>query len=317
MNNIIDYLNLDNDFSSENILKRIHFKRFNHKLPIFIVDFLKNEYLKTNDIRFFNELLWVINGDLLKIKDSLKHFYFHFNNNRYDFFFEDKYKECLDQQSTDVEVNDNFFKNNSIALIGNPVHFILPFLKFKRNNISVDIINVRYHKSKLMRLIFFNRIMTFIYKLIFYNRYFEIDIASKLELSTFKITKKYDVGFHKLNFIIKDNVISAFSKGLINDHWGALPLFKGRSTLLYSKLFGATPVISNHLISHDIDAGKILMYTQLNFSKLNKQIYLDLKERIYKSINLLCNNQFLNVNNKKGYMFYEMHPWLQNQIKRK
>ncbi|OIQ27869.1 MAG: hypothetical protein BM564_10730, partial [Bacteroidetes bacterium MedPE-SWsnd-G2] len=157
-----------------------------------------------------------------------------------------------------------------------------------------------------------NRFISILYKIIFFNDYVEIDIPSKKDLKNFKLPKFYDVGFHKLSFIIGENVTKNFKEGLVNDHWGALPLFKGRSTLHYSKLFGAKKVITNHLIEEGIDSGKILMYSSL---KSKMDIYLGLKNRIFNSLNLLCQNKLLDVDNQKGYIFYEMHPWLIDKLK--
>ena len=153
-----------------------------------------------------------------------------------------------------------------------------------------------------------------LYKVIFGSSYHKIDVNNKSQLSKIKISKKYDIGFHKLSFIIKENIISCFSKGLINDHWGALPFIKGRSSLLYSKLLGISPVITTHLISKCIDSGKIINYYPLKSKFLKLQIILGLSNRIFDSLNLLSQMKFRKIDNKMGYVFYEMHPWLISKI---
>ena len=150
--------------------------------------------------------------------------------------------------------------------------------------------------------------------MIFRNSYKQVSINNKTDLKSFKLPKQYDVGFHKLSFIIRKNVISSFNKGLINDHWGKLPFLKGRSTLMYSKLFGIEPIITNHLIDKYIDSGKIICFTSLKNKNEKLNIYFGLYKRIYKSILLLSSNTFKEIDNKQGVMFYEMHPWIINKL---
>lgn len=150
--------------------------------------------------------------------------------------------------------------------------------------------------------------------IIFKKCYFKIDIDNKSQLDKIKLTKKYDIGFHKLSFIIKENIISSFKKGLINDHWGALPFVKGRSTLLYSKLLGVPQIITTHLIEKNIDSGKIINYYPLKNKHIKLQILSGLNFRILESLHLLSKMKFREAGNTKSVIFYEMHPWLIKKI---
>jgi hypothetical protein len=313
MNDVVNYFGLEKNSSADVILKKIHLKRKKNSFPKFIIEFLEKEFLKTNDVRYFNELLWICGDELILSNTLLQHFNCNMKNSKYSFPFDKNLEYCLTLSSSKVDVDVNYFSYNKIALIGNPLHFILPYLKFKKNKIKVDVINVKYHPNKTLKILFNNKTISFLFKCFFGQGYTEITINDKSELKKIKLNKQYDVGFHKLSFIIGNNLISSFSKGLINDHWGALPLFKGRSTLLYSKLFGAKKVVTNHLITKEIDAGKILLYTAINNKK---DIYWGLKERVYTSIYLLCRSNFIDVDNKIGEIFYEMHPWLIKQLKK-
>ena len=180
---------------------------------------------------------------------------------------------------------------------------------------KVDVINVKYHPNKELNRILNSPLVNLFFKLIFLGAFYQVSITSKEDLKTFKLSKQYDVGFHKLSFIIRDNIISCFNKGLINDHWGALPILKGRSTLLYSKFFGIDPIITNHLVEKDIDSGKIICFTSLKNKNNMLEIIFCLYKRIYQSILLLSSNTFKAIDNKKGNMFYEMHPWIIDKIK--
>lgn len=307
-----NFLEIESNADDDLILKKIHFKRLKGPLPEKLVEFVMKKYLLTNDIRFFNELLWIVDKKYDKIDIAVKKFYKKFKNKKYLHNYSFK-KTFLKKYQIRKKPKKSDFKNNSIALIGNPVHFILPFIKFKIFKINVDIINVIYYEKN--KFFFNNILIRSFYFLIFGKHYHQIRAKSKDDLKSLRLPKKYDVGFHKLNFIIHDNIISYFKKGLINDHWGELPFLKGRSTLLYSKLFGLKPVITNHLIVKEIDSGKILLFTHLKSKFQRIEIIFGLFARIFESVRLLCLNEFINIDNKKGLMFYEMHPWLIKKIK--
>ena len=74
MINITDTLGLKIDAPDELILRKIHFQRVKKDFPDIVKDYLCDRYLITNDVRFFNELLWLVKGDIskIKIKNSLR-----------------------------------------------------------------------------------------------------------------------------------------------------------------------------------------------------------------------------------------------------
>ena len=150
------------------------------------------------------------------------------------------------------------------------------------------------------------------------NDFYEFKLSTSKDLKLIEMPFNYDIGFHKLNYIIPTSLYAQLKHGLINDHWGALPLFKGRSTLDYSKLFGANLIATNHFIHKKIDSGKIICYTELNPDRLNREIYLGLSDRIIKSLIMFFKEGTKeNIDNREGIVFYEMHPWLKKYIKRK
>ena len=83
----------------------------------------------------------------------------------------------------------------------------------------------------------------------------------------------------------------------------------------YSRLFGAELIITNHLIRKEIDAGPILLYSKIDYKRIKKSIYYNLGNRIVGSISLLGKNKFKEIDNSKGEIFYEMHPFLKKHIK--
>ena len=297
-------------------LKKIHFKRLKKGI-ISIVEskFLYEQYFKTNDVRFFNELLWLENCEFTQL--SMKHFYQNLDDqNKHIYYYSSELKPCLEIESENLLVKESDFANKEICLIGLPFHFLLAFKKLRKLKADVEIVNVVYHPSPNTRFLLNNKVIKSFYKLYFgKNRYKEIQIKNKSQLKEINLGKNYDIGFHKLSFIISDNLIKQFKEGLINDHWGALPLFKGRSTLDYSRLFGAELIITNHLIRKEIDAGPILLYSKIDCKKIKKSIYYNLGNRIVESISLLNKNKFKEIDNLKGEIFYEMHPFLKKHIK--
>ena len=297
-------------------LKKIHFKRLKKgEISIIESKFLYEQYLKTNDVRFFNELLWLENCEFTQL--SMKHFYQNLDDqNKHIYYYSNELKPCLEIKSENLLVHESDFANKEICLIGLPFHFLLAFKKLRKLKADVEIVNVVYHPSPNTRFLLNNKVIKSFYKLYFgKKRYKEIQIKNKSQLKEINLGKHYDIGFHKLSFIISDNLIKQFREGLINDHWGALPLFKGRSTLDYSRLFGANLIITNHLINKEIDSGPIILYSKIERKKILTSIYYDLGDRILKSIALLSKKKFKDIDNTKGVLFYEMHPFLKNHIK--
>lgn len=309
---IIKHFKLKHNISDEDILKKIHLNK-NKKNQLIVKKYLTAMFVKNKDIRYFNEFLWVSKNKKF-LEKNYKIFQENFYNNTFKYNYTKKLKYCLNLKNTKVKLNTNIIKKHSIALIGNPIFFILPYLYFRIKNIKIEIINIKYHQNKIIFFIFYNFIFDFIYKIIFFKNYKVIKIKDKNEIKHIKLGKVYDIGFHKLNFIIPKNIYKSFSKGLINDHWGPLPLFRGRSTLEYAKLFGAKLIITNHTITNNIDQGKIILYTKLNEIFPYFDIYFKISKRIVSSINQLSLNKFEKTESLNGIYFYKMHKWLKNQI---
>lgn len=315
MNNlkVLNFLGIDSLEDMNLVLKKIHLKRLNSILPDYVVAFCADKYMESNDVRFFNELLWLVDGNIDSIKQTIKKFESNFENSKYKHDF---IEGIIDSKSfmNNPAIDKSILKSTTVALIGNPIHFIIPFYYFLTKVKKVDVINVKYHPSAKLHRILNSPLINLFFKLIFMGSYKQVSINNKDDLKIFKLPKQYDVGFHKLSFIIRDNIISSFNKGLINDHWGMLPFLKGRSTLLYSKFFGIEPVITNHLIDKDIDSGKIICFTSLKNKNQKLNIVFGLYKRIYQSILLLSSNTFKAIDNKQGTIFYEMHPWIINKM---
>jgi folate-dependent phosphoribosylglycinamide formyltransferase PurN len=314
---VLEYFQLNQLASDDLILRKIHLRRLKEEMPAFCKAYLLEVFINTHDVRFFNEYLW-LNGKEGISKRASANFKNNIDENgHYKYCYHDELKFCLALKEDSVQLIKNNFENISVALIGSPFHFISAHKRLKRLGIQTDVVNVKYKQSKLRGLILENVLISRIYRLIFGRKnYFEINISNKQELKNIKLPRIYDIGFHKLGFIIPENLINQFSRGLINDHWGALPLFKGRSTLEYSRLFGANLVVTNHLVRPKIDSGSILCFTSLSPKGIKRDIYFGLGSRIVKSLNILAAGQIKKIDNEKGKMFYEMHPRLLDHVKK-
>jgi folate-dependent phosphoribosylglycinamide formyltransferase PurN len=314
---VLEYFQWNQVATDDLILRKIHLRRAKEELPDFCKTYLLEVFLNTHDVRFFNEYLWLQGKKRISKRASA-----NFKNNinekgHYNYCYDDELKYCLAIKEDAVQLAKKNFENTSVALIGSPFHFFSAYRRFKRLGIDTDVVNVKYNQSKIQGLILENVLISNVYRLIYGRKnYFEINISNKQELKHIKLPKIYEIGFHKLGFIIPENLINQFSKGLINDHWGALPLFKGRSTLEYSRLFGANLVVTNHLVRPKIDSGSILCFTSLSPKGIKRDIYFGLGSRIVKSLNLLAAGHFKKIDNEKGKMFYEMHPRLLDHVKK-
>ncbi|MFD0797132.1 hypothetical protein ACFQZJ_06650 [Maribacter chungangensis] len=314
---VIQKLGLKLSVTDEEILRKIHFKRAKQTLPTCCASYLHRTFLKTKDVRFFNEFLWVSENEE-NSRQAIRDFKSQLNEKGYyTYCYDTDLRTCLNIDAETKKVVKNDFGTHTLCLIGSPFHFVFAYKKLRNLGLRVDVINVKYNSGGLQDLLFNNPIMNLFYRLVFGRKnYFEIDIKNKKELKAITLPKNYDVGFHKLGFIIPQNLIDQFNKGLINDHWGALPLFKGRSTLEYSKLFGAKLVVTNHLIKAEIDSGDILCFTPLHPKRLKRDIYIGLTTRIVRAMALLASDSILPLDNTKGKLFYEMHPYLVDYVKR-
>ena len=318
------------EFSNENLeklLRKIHLLRKPKTIPEQrqrIVEFLISSYRSTNDIRFFNEFLWyndLVKNDQLKIEGEE---IFSRNINAEGF-------HSLPTKISEVKmsVNDHFTASGApsqskimkICLIGFPPFFGELHRKLSTAGHEVKQFFIPYHPNKLIHWLLQQRPLVKALSLFRGNAYpYETlpkDIKDPL---TRKILEQqaFDVGFHKLNFIIRENIYGAFRWGLINDHWGYLPMLRGRSTIAFSKLLNIPVISTFHLITKGIDEGPIVGYCQVKQigspNDLRKEMRQSLADRAFAAIQAYCKSGFaLKKNNlKDGLTFYEMHPWLRH-----
>ena len=141
------------------------------------------------------------------------------------------------------------------------------------------------------------------------------------ELNSFLNKYDFDLGVSKLGFKVRDNIISSFKNGLLNDHNAILPLFRGRSVVEFSILHGLSYYSTVHFIDGSIDTGgilKIFDYSKLT-GKSMEEIKAHLKEssheRLLSVITGLNNNTNVKRNKfAEGLTYYSIHPFIYKHI---
>lgn len=338
-NPCINWVKVQNDLRTkapifEDLLLKIHLKRKKQNSEIFnknTLEFLYYAYNSTSDVRYYNEFLWVCsikkpNKELKKKCDNL--FLNNLNNEGYHShnFDLSEVHSFLEKNSSDN--NDSTLEGKRIGLIGVPLFFGKIHKALINKGAKVHQIFIPKYPSKLINLILqikpLIKIFSLIYKNPFHYQTFNYKVNDSVIYDNLR-KLDFDIGFHKLNFIIKPNIFNAFKKGLINDHWGLLPFIRGKSTLAYSLLLGFPIAVTTHLVEKGIDTGKLIRFYQYNIESFKKikniksNVKKDLPNRAVDSIQCIGNPNFLLLENElsKGLTFYEIHPQLYQYIEEK
>ena len=338
-NPCINWVKVQNDLRAkapdfENILFKIHLKRKKQNSEIFnrnTLKFLYDAYNCTSDIRYYNEFLWVCsfrnqNIELKKKCDNL--FLTNLNNKGY-------HRHGFDLSEVQSLLKKNSFGNidsklegKRIGLIGVPIFFGKIHKALSNKGAKVQQIFIPKHPSKLINQLLQIKPLIKIFSLIYKNPFHYQTINYKVNDPVIYDKLRnldFDIGFHKLNFIIKPNIFNAFKTGLINDHWGLLPFIRGKSTLAYSLLLGFPIIVTTHLVEKGIDSGKLIRFYQYNIDGLKKikniksMVKKELPNRAVDSIQCAGNSDFPLFENdlSKGLTFYEIHPKLYKYIEEK
>lgn len=321
----------------EPLLFQLHFKRQHHYANFelnHILTFLNLGYQFSNDIRYLNEFLWFcpINSEFKELlNNSINEFYKNTEKTGKHPFPLASDKEVNDflsiskekiQSIKELESTKKPFK---IAFLGIPTQFKKSYHFFMSKKINVELLLIPNHKSKLVQLFFKLKIPFFFLALI--NgvvNYKELSYSkSDKNLIPYLKNKQFNVGFHRLNMIIKKDLIDCFTKGIINDHWGLLPYIRGRNTIDYSVLMGIPLCATTHFIEETIDTGKIISIHDYQYlvnqcksiAELRELIKNKVTERINLSVQLVMNTESDIINNTNlGLTYYVIHPYLSEYI---
>jgi hypothetical protein len=328
-----------NDFRYfENVFFKLHLKRnvtFSDLQRERIIIFLLIGYLNSRDIRYFNEFLYFYKEAadsrkfwLLMIKlffDNLT----EDNHHLYPLCDKTEIQEFLRKAENEIAfvTNKQIDVTQRVGLLGSPTFFKKIRSDLLSKGFDVRCYFIPFHPDRKIDFVLKNSIafrLFCLFKGINFS-FFKLDsnhtapkIGEKLKAD------KLAIGFHKLGFIIKRNIIEVFSIGLINDHWAILPYVRGRSTIEYSILLNIPLVATAHFVEEEVDSGDIIKFYNYNdvlnvYSTINEirnHFRRQRESRAVDSIEILSKTKKANVVNQreKGLTFYSMHPLLKKFI---
>ena len=315
----------------EELLFKIHYKRkktlANGKRAR-ILNLLSIGYLTTDDIRYFNEFLWFYtegNADKAMMEQCMEKFNANISEKGY-------HKQPAQFKNYPVTINtrdSDLAKDKTdplrICLIGFPPFFGSMIKALKKEGHHVEQFFLPYHPSRRISQFLKLRLPVKLLSVAAGNPhpYHTLNFEHKDErIGQVLREGNFDIGFHKLNFIIRENIFGAFKRGLLNDHWGYFPLLRGKSTISFSVLLGIPVIPTIHFINKGIDSGPITGYYPFDYSKaksvkgIRDILRKTLAERAVSAIKTAGNSSFIPKENKKeaGLTFYEIHPWLDGHI---
>lgn len=333
----IDWDNINTVFLKEpsrfeDLLFKIHFKR-KKELPAAqrsgILHFLSIGYSATDDIRYFNEFLWFYKDDSLdkELMDGcMERFNSNLNEKGCHRLTEQLNKFPPDINGRELTGNGSVSPINlRICLIGFPPFFGSIIKNLRKDGHYVEQFFLPYHPNRYVNRILKFKIAVKLITILSGNRYsYQTLNYDHKDGRIGEVLKRgnFDIGFHKLNFIIRENIFNAFRIGLLNDHWGYLPLLRGKSTIAYSVLLNIPVISTIHFINSGIDSGPIAGYWYCDYrgagsvTEIRNSIRRTMPERIVNAIKYAGSNTFTPKENKPeaGVTFYEMHPWLDKHI---
>lgn len=300
-----------------------------------MIRMLFRSYRETADIRFFNEYLFF--SDAKKGRQRINSAMFHMfsGNLRVDGThcwsknMELTAMKFLDSNDGKLLETPEFDSSIRVGLLGSPHFFNNLKTKLDRVGLKSVILFIPHHSSRLVRFLYNTKIL---FKTFLFFKNIRIpyeDVSGDYKrgsISTAIRERSLDIAFHKLGFIIKNNIINSFPLGIINDHWGPLPEVRGRSSLEYTLIFGFPVVVTTHFITEKVDDGEIISFFDYRHLIESSSSVEDLKakirektdERAARSITLAISKKYMGINNnsKDGLMFYAMHPRLVRYVNR-
>lgn len=316
----------------ERILWELHFKRLhnlNSRSRRRVIRVVFRSYRVTADIRFFNEYLFFSDTDSRRQRTSSAMYLMFSGNLRVDGTHRwHKNGELtaltfLDAEDTKLVETPEFDNSIRVGLLGSPHFFSNLKPKLDQAGLTSVILFIPHHSSRLVRFLYNSKFLFKVFLLFKNIRIPYEDVSGDYKrgaISKAIRERSLDIAFHKLGFIIKDNIINSFPLGVINDHWGPLPEVRGRSSLEYTLIFGFPVVVTTHFITEKVDDGEIISFFDYRYMKESSSTVEDLKgkirgksdERAARSITLAISKGYEGIYNdsKDGLMFYAMHPRL-------
>lgn len=324
----------------ESVLFKVHYLRNKEISKISrknICVFLIACYYNTQDVRFFNEYLFFTEGnsESKKLDPIILDLFFTTLDSSGCHPNPFTTREDAELYIKEIEENSNFSRSKevdlskNIGLIGAPFLFGDLYSNLIKAGFNVKCFFVPYHPTFLGRIVLKNPLLLMI-----------INILKKIRFSPVKLSEDYksesiykelsdnklSIGYHRLGFIIKRNIINAYKDGLINDHWAVLPFVRGRSTVEYSVLMGLPVAVTSHLVEEEVDSGAIIAVYNYDDLLLSCNSVADIHRHINKRRDCRALDSLLIMARKDpeltentsvhGLMYYSIHDSLTSYINR-
>lgn len=329
----------DKPRSYDSLLFKLHFRRryeFTAEQRKAVLEFLSTGYLLTVDIRYMNEFLWFVdeNPEFRDLMDVMLFFFYEKLSpggiHPFPLSGLDEHTAVLDTLLTRTEALRKSKPSGDppkVGLLGSPTFFTKIYNELRTQGFEVHCFFIPHHQNKMIKRLFNCRPCFFLFRQIKRCRvpyrklsYNYNDNALGNELGSHML----EIGFHKLGFIIKKNIIEAFKVGLINDHWALLPYVRGRSSIEFSLLMGIPLATTSHFVEEGVDTGDIIAcydYRQKvaqskTVSEVRKAIRADRDRRAIDSIAIFASSKKALMKNEtsKGLTYYSIHPLLVEYI---
>ena len=301
------------------MLHRLHYlrtKQISEENRQKIITFLAIGYLNSDDIRYFNELLYFAHeNDTTYRLLGERHFakiILSSGHHPHPLATSDNVNGFCERMSAiSTEVNKNRLR---VGMLGSPKTFHSLYRNLRHDGYMPFCYYFSHERSPLKKLI---KKCHLFQKLFFYLKGITTpfvtisdDINSDM-ITTRLMTDRLDIGTHCLGFIIKQNIIRCFSKGLLNDHLAPLPYVRGKSSVAYTLLFGFPLSATVHYIDESVDNGpliKIFEYVNRFTSIEQANAFFSHSATVFPGTTPLPNDA------NQGLQYYTIHPDLRDYI---
>jgi hypothetical protein len=319
--------------SFEEMLFKLHFRRkksYTASQKSNILQFLSNGYLITNDVRYFNEFLWFYKDEdgHQELKTNCYNNFTRIieSNGRHTFPGVTPADAKAYMKKYLLPKDPVFDNKQKVGLIGFPPFFPRIIQGLADAGFVTEQVFIPYHPNRHINRLLSNPLLVKLISKLKGNKYNYDTLNLRYDDNAIKEIlgkRSFDMGFHKLNCIIRANIFEPFRKGLINDHWGLLPFLRGKSTIAWTVLLGFPMVSTMHLIEKGIDTGKIVGYSEefdmsgiKDLDAIRNHMRATLPDRVVRAIKQLSVQAFEPAENEvgKGLTFYEIHPWIYSFI---
>jgi hypothetical protein len=318
----------------DGLLHRLHYLR-NTPLPLekrrILLQFLTIGYLMSDDVRYFNEFLWLTGEQSEEWQELNVHHFHKSTEGRYHRF------PLASREEVAQAVNDGVRFHGEPRTPPKPVTIGamgLPFLfdrfqrEMTRQGYPVDFLFFpdMVHHGRLWGL------LSDLYGMLWGRGSRIVHIKGDREspqIGEEVRRRQIAIAVHRLPFILRANIHAQMAYGVLNDHWGPLPFIRGRSTPEYSLLFGLPLTSTVHWVDRGIDTGAIVKYFRITpkpqwtmrqlkryLSRTKQDRYAEVVTCLARPLSMGLVPSYVHNDYHKGLQYYSMHPLLSQYVEK-